>query len=200
MGLFGSERGSARDSLRSVSDGPECAPPNRRLEILEVHHFAERYEARVRSGLGIGRQRSTLSLAGERSDLGGPQDRRRHGRYDRPVERGSSVWERDNFAHLTSYAQAESGLLEHYSAAADQTESKAFRYLVKLLIEEEDRHHRIFVELADSLKTEAEMGEDPIVPYMDFDRADPAGVLDGTKQLLEKEKQDVLERLQRRST
>jgi rubrerythrin len=112
---------------------------------------------------------------------------------------GPSVWERDLFEHLTNHAQAESGLLEHYSAVADQTESKAFRYLVNLLLEEEMRHHRIFVELADSLKTEAELGEDPIVPYVDFNRADPAGVLDGTKQLLEKEKQDALElkRLQR---
>jgi rubrerythrin len=85
---------------------------------------------------------------------------------------GPSVWERDLYAHLTKHVETERGLLEGYSAAAGETPSKALRYLVDLLIEDEIRHHRIFMEIADSLKTEASMSaEDPIVPYLDFDRA-----------------------------
>ena len=58
--------------------------------------------------------------------------------------------------------------------AAEATESKALAYLVKLLIEDEQRHHRLFAELAASLKSEAEMQPaEPIVPRMDFDRVDP---------------------------
>jgi rubrerythrin len=112
---------------------------------------------------------------------------------------GPSAWERDLFAHVTSHVQAERGLLEQYSAVAEQTQSHAFRYLVNLLIEDEIRHHRIFTELADSLKTAALLGsEEPIVPYMDFDRADGAAVLDGTNQLMENEEHDAreLKRLQ----
>ena len=67
---------------------------------------------------------------------------------------GLSVWERDLFAHLTTHIDTERSILERYSAAADGTDSKAFRYLVKLLIEDEIRHHRLFRELASSLKTE----------------------------------------------
>ena len=114
--------------------------------------------------------------------------------------RGASTWELDLWTHLTSHVEAERGLLEEYSAIAEQSESKAFSYLVKLLIEDEVRHHRIFTELAKSLKTEAEMRrENPIIPYMDFVHADRDAVLDATKQLLASEGQDAreLKRLQR---
>jgi hypothetical protein len=114
---------------------------------------------------------------------------------------GVSLWERDLYAHLTSHVNAERGLLEGYSAAAAESPSKALRYLVNLLIEDEKRHHRMFMEIADSLKTEALLsGKDPIVPYIDFNRADNHNaVIDLTTQLLYKEQQDALElrRLQR---
>ena len=113
---------------------------------------------------------------------------------------GASVWVEDLFTHLTSHAQAERGLLEEYSAVAQQTQSKAFAYLVNLLIEDETRHHRLFAELASSLKTDAEWSDaDPLVPRMDFARADRAAVLEATQQLMEKEEQDAreLKRLRR---
>lgn len=113
---------------------------------------------------------------------------------------GPSAWERDLFAHLSSHVDAERGLLEEYSAVAERTESKAFAYLVNLLIEDEIRHHRIFTQLAQSIQSAAELGrEDPIIPYMDFQRADRAAVLEGTRHLLEREEQDAreLKRLQK---
>ena len=107
---------------------------------------------------------------------------------------GPSTFERNLYAHLTSHVQAERGLLEQYSAVAEQTESKAFRYLVNLLIEDEIRHHRFFLEIADSLKTEASLsGEDPVIPDIDFVRADREAVLDGTKHLLQAEERDARE-------
>ena len=114
--------------------------------------------------------------------------------------RGPSAWARDLYAHLTSHVQAERGLLEEYSAMAEKTESKAFRYLVNLLIEDEIRHHRIFAELAESLKTEALLtGEEPAVPNLDFGRSDTAAVRAATKTLTESEEQDAkeLKRLRR---
>jgi rubrerythrin len=114
--------------------------------------------------------------------------------------RGASAWERQLWTHLTDHVKAERGLLEEYSAVAEQAQSKAFRYIVNLLIEDEIRHHRIFSELAKSLETEALLKrEDPIVPYPDFDQADRAAVLDCTQRLLKNEEQDAreLKRLQR---
>ena len=114
---------------------------------------------------------------------------------------GPSAWERDLYAHVTSHAEAERGLLEGYRAAAEQSPSKALRYLVNLLMEDEIRHHRIFMEIAVSLKTEVSLSRnDPVVPYIDFDRAvNRDAVIDLTEQLLRKEERDAqeLKRLKR---
>jgi rubrerythrin len=113
---------------------------------------------------------------------------------------GPSPWERQLYAHLKGHVETERAMLEKYAEVAERTDSKAFRYLVKLLIDDEVRHHRFFNELADSLETEALMkGEEPDIPYLDFQRADRAAVLEGAKELLENEERDVgeLKRLQR---
>ena len=65
---------------------------------------------------------------------------------------------------------------------------------MKLLIDDERRHHVLFEELAASLKNEAELsGQDPVVPRMDFDRVDPANVRGLTDRLVEREQQDLRE-------
>jgi rubrerythrin len=113
---------------------------------------------------------------------------------------GASVWERHLWMHLTTHISEEGQMLERYSAIASQTRSSAFAYLVNLLIEDEIRHHRIFSELAASLKTQAELsGTSPVIPYMDFAQAGDGAVLEFTEQLMKGEKQDAstLKRLQR---
>jgi hypothetical protein len=114
---------------------------------------------------------------------------------------GVSEWERDLYAHLTTHVENERGLLESYRAAAEASPSMALRYLVNLLIEDEVRHHRLFAQLADSLKTESLLGgEEPSVPPMDFTRADHDAVAALTDQLLKSERQDAreLKRLRRK--
>jgi len=114
---------------------------------------------------------------------------------------GPSAWERDLYAHLTSHVEAERGLLQEYRSAAQTSPSKALRYLVDLLIEDEIRHHRIFTELAESLKNDALLKHtDPSIPYMDFNQTDNRdAVIDLTDQLLQKEQADAqeLKRLRR---
>ncbi len=113
---------------------------------------------------------------------------------------GPSPWERQLHAHLSAHVETERALLQKYTEVAERTDSKAFGYLVKLLIDDEMRHHRLFSELAGSLETEALVkGEEPAVPYLDFHRADHDAVLEGAKELLENEERDVgeLKRLQR---
>ncbi|MHB1502363.1 MAG: hypothetical protein ACYCTL_04865 [Acidimicrobiales bacterium] len=107
---------------------------------------------------------------------------------------GASVWERDLFAHLTEHAQVEQDVLEEYAAAARATDSRALAYLVNLLIEDEQRHHRLFAELARSLKSTSELSaEDPPVPWMDFQRADHATAVELTRRLLTREEDDARE-------
>jgi len=114
--------------------------------------------------------------------------------------RGPSAWARELHAHLTSHVENERGLLEEYRLAAEASSSKAFEYLVNLLIEDERRHHRIFSELADSLETMSLRpgAADPPVPYLDFKQTNTEAVLDLTETLLEREQQDAseLKRLQ----
>ncbi len=113
---------------------------------------------------------------------------------------GASVWERVLWTHLTSHIAAERDLLEEYSAVAERTGSKALRYLVELLIEDEIRHHRMFKQLADSLKTQAEtIRGEPAIPNLDFNRANRDEVLDITDRLIALEKSDAeeLKELQR---
>ncbi len=113
---------------------------------------------------------------------------------------GPSATDRALFAHLNSHIATERGLLEEYSDIAERTESRAFRYLVNLLIEDEIRHHRIFSELAESVEAIALMkAEEPAVPFIDFVRADQKAVLEATERLLNHENEDAdeLKRLQR---
>ncbi len=72
-------------------------------------------------------------------------------------------------------------------------------YVVNLLIEDEQRHHRLFAELASSLKADAECSGDPVVPRMDFDRSNRTTVAEVTERLLQREEGDAreLKRLQR---
>jgi rubrerythrin len=114
---------------------------------------------------------------------------------------GPSSWERDLYAHLTSHVEGERDLLQQYRSAAKTSPSKALRYLVDLLIEDEIRHHRIFTDLAESLKNDALLrAGDPSIPYIDFDQeSNRDAVIDLTDQLLQREQADAqeLKRLRR---
>lgn len=113
---------------------------------------------------------------------------------------GASHWERDIYGHLTEHIIMEQALLEEYVNAAAQTESKALAYLINLLVEDERRHHSLFKQLAQSLKSTAELNrQSPDVPGMDLGRENRADVLEVTGRLLDREESDKreLKRLQK---
>jgi hypothetical protein len=104
---------------------------------------------------------------------------------------GASVWESELYEHLTSHAEVEMELLEPYRQAAAESSSAAFGYLVSLIIEDEKRHHRQFVDLADSLRTDAEMRpEQPTVPRLDLAGPDRGNIVALSEGLLERERAD----------
>jgi|SRR5665213_1206515 len=107
---------------------------------------------------------------------------------------GASVWEQSLYEHLTSHEQNERALLVQYQEIASSSQSKAFRYLSGLIIEDEIRHHRIFGELASALKNESELGGgDPVIPRLERLGSDSAQVLELSEQLLEQERTDANE-------
>lgn len=104
---------------------------------------------------------------------------------------GASRWDRDIYDHLTEHILKEQSLLEEYEEAAAQTESKALAYLIDLLVEDERRHHDLFRQLAQSLKSTAELNrQSQDVPRMDLGRENRAEVLEVTARLLDREESD----------
>jgi hypothetical protein len=105
---------------------------------------------------------------------------------------GASVWEEELYRHLTSHEGNERELLVEYQQAANDSQSGAFRYLAGLIVEDEIRHHRTLVDLAASLRADAEFRpEQPPVPRLDHWGPDPRLVAELAQRLLEHEQQDL---------
>lgn len=106
----------------------------------------------------------------------------------------STYWAREVLDHVTNHVEQERGLLEEYTKVAEGTESKALAYLVHILLEDERRHHRLFAELATSLKNAVDWSQvGPAVPAMDFHQSDRAAIRDVTNRLLQHEEADARE-------
>ena len=107
---------------------------------------------------------------------------------------GASVWEDDVYRHLSTHLAAEVDLLTAYKDAAEQSQSEAFRYLANLIIEDEKRHHRVFEELANSLRSDVELRPvEPSVPDMAGFGDMPQTVIELTSSLLAREEEDAAE-------
>jgi hypothetical protein len=103
---------------------------------------------------------------------------------------GASVWEEELYEHLVGHEKAERGMLEEYEQAAAEAGSPAFTYLVSLIVEDEIRHHRIFRQLASSLRADVELRpEQPEVPRLDR-WGEQDSVLALTELLLAGERED----------
>jgi rubrerythrin len=105
---------------------------------------------------------------------------------------GASVWEQEVYDHLTSHVENEQNLLVTYQQAASFSRSPAFRYLAELIVEDELRHHRMFEELAESLRADAEMRpESPRIPRLDQWGDDRERVVGLAEELIAQEKRDA---------
>ena len=121
---------------------------------------------------------------------------------------GSSHHERDGFRPLRepdrdveygildmleTHGEREGTALASYERVAEEsTAGAAVQYLVRLILEDEKRHHRVFAEMANELKSFVwEVEVEPRVPAMS-PRPDPA-LLDETRRLLAFEKADAKE-------
>lgn len=107
---------------------------------------------------------------------------------------GASVWEQEMYSYLTEHVRKESAILREYIAAAEATKSKAFAYLIDVLVQDERRHHQFISDVAASLRTDAEFHkEDPKIPRLDFEAEDGGHLVALTKRLLDNEREDYRE-------
>jgi hypothetical protein len=92
--------------------------------------------------------------------------------------------------HLEGHLDEESALLAEYQELQRTSDNPAVRYLVGLLLEDEQRHHRVLSEMLNQFRTSVYLAEqEPRVPYM-IHRRDPAAAA-ATKRLRRAERHDM---------
>lgn len=113
--------------------------------------------------------------------------------YDvQTIEDGSKTWVENLHHYVTQHVQIEQGLLENYISAAQGSDSKALRYLVNLIIQDEKRHHQMFGEFAAALEHGLNWTSgDAEIPAMDFYKVDSDKLQVVTDLLLENEMNDL---------
>lgn len=113
---------------------------------------------------------------------------------------GASAWEQDVYDHLMAHIERERATLQAYERLAEGTDSPAFAFLARLILDDERRHHRLIADLAESIRTTAELtGEPTPIPDLGLFRADCAEILAQTEHFLDVEDEDnrELDRLAR---
>lgn len=98
------------------------------------------------------------------------------------------------YDHVKSHMETEQEILNEYVQAVDGADSVALRYLTDLIVKDEARHHQIFRDMADTLRSEINLdGPGMPVPAMDFDNVSGANTLAIVNKLLRFELDDQQE-------
>lgn len=113
----------------------------------------------------------------------------------------ASRWEADLYDYLTSHLGNEGEIVSEYDALARDTTLPAFSYLAGWILEDERRHHRVFADLARSIRAMAELGDpNGPIPTLHGLSAERERILATTEKFLRVEREDAreLRRLRRR--
>ena len=102
---------------------------------------------------------------------------------------GLSAWEHDLYEHLTEHIENELALVDRYSELAESAGGHV-AYLLKLIMEDEARHHRLFDEWRNALQSDAEFRTvEPQVPHLTRS-AEAERVRTAAREFLEVERAD----------
>jgi hypothetical protein len=106
---------------------------------------------------------------------------------------GASVWEQGLYDHVCGHVVEEGAILDEYQRLAeDESCSPAFRYLARLILEDERRHHAMFNDLAETIKQFGELQmEDGPIPSLQGLRGDRDRIIETTNKLLKAERDDA---------
>jgi rubrerythrin len=105
---------------------------------------------------------------------------------------GLSVWEADLLRHINQHMEQEGALLSSYRELASHADADYVAYCVEMIVEDEIRHHRLFSELGNAIRSAVEQPAGLSVPLV-RNAANPQELLDATRQLLERERADEKE-------
>ena len=105
--------------------------------------------------------------------------------------RGASVSEQQLYDHLIEHTDSEQEILQDYERLAETTESPAFAYLARLILDDERRHHQLLHDLAETVRTTSMLtGEPSPIPDVGAFRADREKILAETERFLAAEESD----------
>ena len=92
------------------------------------------------------------------------------------VPQGLSVFEEKLYRHLADHVSSEADLIASYRELAEAPDTpEAARYLLRLVVDDEERHHRLVHEIALALGNGIAWRHDPdAVPGLPYRKPDPA--------------------------
>jgi rubrerythrin len=103
----------------------------------------------------------------------------------------ASVVEQELYDHVAAHGKNEGEVLEAYAELAEHTDSPAFAFLARLILEDERRHHQMLDALAESIRNTAELtGRPSPIPDLALFNADRDRILVETERFLALEKED----------
>ena len=95
---------------------------------------------------------------------------------------------------LARHGEEEGAILSRYQRFAEEASAPETRYLIKLIVEDERRHHGLLVEMANAIAWGLiDKSADPVLPDMTHKDAGNAALAEETKSLLRAEERDHLE-------
>jgi len=107
---------------------------------------------------------------------------------------GASVWEQELYDNLARHVRTEGDIIDDYRRLAAETSSEAFRYLARLIVEDEERHHRFFAELTETVQAFSQLQtEGQPVPFLTSGGADGEELGARTEHFLRVERDDLKE-------
>jgi hypothetical protein len=109
-----------------------------------------------------------------------------------------TTWAESLLATLQAHMDGERDALRQYGELADASPDDHVRFLMKLILDDEVRHHGLLAEMATNLRAELERGDGDGLPTMRR-AADREALVARTDELLRLEREDVkeLQRLRR---
>ena len=111
---------------------------------------------------------------------------------ERAIESGFQGPDRELLALLGGHVEREGSALDSYAALIEQVDDEGIRYLGRLILEDEERHHRIVQEMLNSVRSSVEeLDIQPSAPEI-ADKASDELVV-ATEQLLDLENDDLAE-------
>jgi hypothetical protein len=108
----------------------------------------------------------------------------------RLTELSGSPWDEQLLAHFDEHVEGELGLLEAYMELRDQG-PEYVRYLVDMILDDEARHHQVFQELVNRLRSDIDFRDyEPQVPYLARNPSESKALLEATERFLAFERED----------